>query len=99
MRKYAMAAVLAAVLLAPMAGCETSYRDEATGAVLYKNAAMNCPACAGNGFYSLGPQRVRCYHCRGIGLVMGWSGIKPGEEVYASSYAITDKESDEESGD
>jgi hypothetical protein len=93
--KALLFALLAAFVFLSLCGCTADYL-EATGegVSLYRKAPMNCPVCEGKGFYTLGTQRIRCYHCRGVGLVLGWSSIRPSDEVFAQSHAIDDSELD-----
>lgn len=96
MTRCLLCAALAALLFAA-AGCGATYMETmgSGGSVLYRHAAMNCPVCEGRGYYMLGKQRVRCYHCRGVGLVMGWSRIRPSDEATARSHALAEGEGDE----
>jgi DnaJ-class molecular chaperone len=83
-------------MLAVLAGCAgDSMRAVGSGeSTLYRHAAMNCPVCNGKGSYRLGHENVRCYHCRGVGLVMGWSQIKPSEDTGERTHALEMGEGD-----
>ena len=91
MRTLLVILALAALLLV-LPSCMRTYVTDTMGTGLHKNAAMNCPVCLGAGFYRLGKNQVRCYHCKGVGLVMGWSRVRPADMVMEHSHALSDEE-------